>query len=484
MTRAVTLACALATLGAPAVTAQSVRVTGSSSIRYIEVRTLERDSVASSETEGNALLRQLADGRIVRCIPGEAYCRHTRPGERVATVPFTQDVEVGAWGLGRGLRMHAQLRAHGARGARPDLWPQGSTLEVLGAFAELERSRLRVRAGRQWKTSGLGFYNFDGIALELSPVTTASVELYAGRSLLRGANEPRTAGALAAVDPFAPAAAGLLYGVHARYRPSARLALSATYQADRRRDGDGLYAALLATDAVLRTGAGSLEGAVEMDAAAGSLNEARLRLRTAPLGAIALQFEARRYRPYFELWTIWGAFSPVGFDEARVGATWAEQRGRLVVRTEAAYRSYATVADVVDEAMRDRGWSAGASALWLPQRGWRVDAGGRVEAGIGAARRDVHAGVMRERAGVGSLSVQALAFQRVYEFRLDEGTVLGLGAEGMLRLGDRTRLYVGAMRYRHIDASVGTGMDWNQRRASMRLHWTLGAEPGMTAQSR
>jgi hypothetical protein len=463
---------------ASAAGAQAMRVSGATTLRYIEMRPLVRDSIAADETAGTGLLRQLGDGRIVRCVPGEPFCSDVRAGSRVSTVPLIHDLEISAWGLGQGVRAYSQLRARSAWGGNAELWPGGTgELEVLAAYAELDRERLRMRVGRQWKTSGLGFYNFDGIALGARPLRGAWLEGYVGRSLLRGNNESRTGGALEAIDAFAPPSAGLLVGMQARYRPTSRFAISAVYQADFRDDGHGLYSELAAVDGVLRIGGGSVEASVEMDVAANALNEARLRVRSAPLGQVALHAEVRRYRPYFELWTIWGAFSPVGFDEARAGATWAEPRGRLMLRADAAYRSYGeTSVNAIDE-LRGDSRSLSASANWLPTPQWRFDGAVRTEAGVGAARRDGHIGASRRFGEAASVSLQALAFQRLYEFRLNEGTVLGLGAEAAARVSDRARVFANAAVYRHTDAAVPAVLDWNQRRASVRVQWLVGREP-------
>ncbi len=475
------LGLALAASLPAAAEAQSVRISGSTSLRYIEIRPLVRDSVVAEETEGNGLLRQTPEGRVVRCLPGDPFCRDTRPGDAVSMVPLIQDLEVSAWGFGEGIRLFTHLRGRTAWGGRPDLWPRAEDpLDVLAAYGEFDRERVRVRAGRQWKVSGLGFYNFDGVALALRPGAGVSLEAYGGRSLVRGLNEPHTGGALESIEALAPTAPGVLLGFQARYRPSSRLALSALYQLDVRDDRAGLYSELAAADGVLRIGGGSLEGSLEVDVGAGGLNEARLRVRSAPIRRMALHAEVRRYRPYFELWTIWGAFSPVGFDEGRVGATWAGAGGSLIVRSEASYRSYHDPG--MDGGLgdfRSEGWGLGANVSWSPQRQWRLEGGYRVEAGFGAARRDAHAGVVRQLGEAGSLALQGMAFQRLYEFRLEEGTVLGLGAEASLRLSDRARLFTGMTIYRHLHAGILPGMDWNQRRGSMRLQWTVGPEPGL-----
>jgi hypothetical protein len=464
--------------GAYPTAAQSLRVSGATSLRYIELRPLVRDSIAAAETVGSGLLRQLEDGRVVRCVPGEPFCSDVRPGGRVAAVPLTHDIEASAWGFGRGMRVFAQARVRSVLGGSPDLWPRGADeFELLAAYAQLDRERLRVRAGRQWKVSGLGFYNFDGLAVSARAFDGAWVEAYTGRSLLRGLNEPRTGGALASIDALAPPAAGLLFGVQAQYRHATRLAVSGVYQVDFRADGRGLYSELLAGDGVLHMGAGSLEARLELDAASGLINEARLRARTAPIGPVALYAEVRRYRPYFELWTIWGAFSPVGFDEAQAGITWTDGRGRLLIRAEAAVRSYDGVKDGAIDELRSDGWSLRTSASWEPVRAWRIDGSWRMDAGVGAARRDGHAGVSRQFGDVATVALQAVAFQRLYEFRLNEGTVLGIGAETTSRLSERTRVAAGATVYRHFSAGSQSSLDWNQRRAHVRLQWLLGREP-------
>ncbi len=473
-----------AAIAAPPAEAQSVRVNGSTSIRYIELRPLVRDSIAATDVEGTDLLRQLPDGRVVRCIPEAAFCHDTQAGARVSTVPVIHDIEASAWGFGEGIRLYSQLRARTAWSGPPELWPRGSdAFEVMAAFAELERDWGRIRVGRQWKVSGLGFYNFDGISGAVQAGAPLWIEAYAGRSLVRGLNEPRTSGALQAIEALAPPAAGLLLGAQARYRPDPRIALSATYQVDFRDDGTGLYAELAAAEGVFRVAGGSIDAGVEVDVAAGALNEARLSIRAPPVGRVATRLEIRRYRPYFELWTIWGAFSPVGFDEVQAGATWADARGRVIVRGETSYRRYGETGADGPLDLRESGWGLGAGVSWLPDAAWRLDGSYRVEAGVGAARIEGQAGIQRLLGDRGTLAVQAVAFQRLYEFRLNEGTVFGVGAEGSVRLSERARVFASITGYRHVEGGTVPGLDWTQRRANVRLQWTLGREPGLPAGS-
>lgn len=73
--------------------------------------------------------------------------------------------------------------------------------------------------------------------------------------------------------------------------------------------------------------------------------------------------------------------------------------------------------------------------------------------------------------------MQGVAFQRLYEFRLDKGTVLGLGGEGSIPVGERGRVFASAMVYRQHGGGP-SAIDWNQRRASVRFEWAMGSDPG------
>jgi hypothetical protein len=175
-----------------------------------------------------------------------------------------------------------------------------------------------------------------------------------------------------------------------------------------------------------------------VDAATRSLNQARLILRSPPVGRITLFTELRRYRPYFELWTIWGAFSPVGFDEGRGGLTWATPSGRLTVRGEASYRDYGDAdQEEAADALRTSGWGVGTSVVWSPDQWWTVDGSYRVETGFGAARRNGMAGVRRLFGDAASVGIRRWCSSDL-EFWLAEGAV-GTGRRRRARLSDRLR---------------------------------------------
>jgi hypothetical protein len=399
----------------------------------------------------------------------------------LSTVPVIQDLELSAWGFGTGMRAFAQFRGRGTVSGSSDLWPRSDdALDVLALYGEIERARLRVRAGRQWKVSGLGFYNFDGVDVDVSVSPALTLEGYAGRSLVRGLNGGRTGGALESIESLATPSTGVLFGVNARYRPMVNLALSALYQIDFRADGRGVYSELAVANGVFNRKGATAEAAVELDVATLRLNQASLQLRAPLFKNWLSSAELRRYRPYFELWTIWGAFSPVGFDEARATLTWANREHRLVLRGEASYRSYGVDAlEQTPDALRTDGWGVGTSLSWSPRAPWRIETAYRVESGYGASGRDGHLSVIRQLGPTGSIALQGLVFQRLYEFQLPEGTVVGLGAEMMVPISARSQLLGSAMLYRHLNSGSGAGLDWSQRRVSVRVLWTIGSEPGI-----
>jgi hypothetical protein len=476
------LACSFASLvlaAAPVPAfAQAVRATGVTQMRYVDIRPLAEDSVPIEETSGDGLLRRSSDGHIVRCVQGLPYCRFRRSVDPVSMAPISQDVSVSLWGLGRGVRAYGRFRGRTVLGDGSDIWPRPDDhFDALTAYIELERSRFRVRAGRQWSSSGLGFYNYDGGAVLVRPVEGLALEAYGGRSLLRGVDETRTGGALAAVDPFAPNEGGLLIGGTARWRPRPGLAFGAEYQRDVREDRTGLFTERAAGDALWNVGRFELAAAIERDLATATTNELRLDLRARLGSGFGSALLARRYRPFFEAWTIWGAFSPVAFDEVGAHGWWRPLNRALTVEAGLAWRGYDdTGTSETFGSFRSDGWRVNGSAAFRPAPSWSVQARGGADLVFGAASTDGSVRVERAFDRNAHLAASALAFQRIYEFRVTEGTVWGLGVDGALGLGPRARASGSVTWYLHAVENGGPDADWTQIRGSLTLEWVVGAE--------
>lgn len=392
-----------------------------------------------------------------------------------------QDLEASAWGFGAGIRAYAHLRGRASNDSGGDLWPQADDpMDVLDAYLEIDRERFRARAGRQWRASGLGYYNFDGASLLVRPIERLSVDAYGGWSLVRGLNESHTSGAIAAVEGIPPDDRALLFGVEIRGRPMPALSLAGTYQREFRSDQTAFYSDRVSADAELRLGrVAAVSGSIEADLATAEVNEALLRGRLPlPLG-FTLGAEARRHLPFFELWTIWGAFSPVGYTEGNATLSWSDARSRFLVQARGGWRKYDdTDAGVGFLPLEDSGWRMGADGTWRVNEQWTAYAATHAELGFGAARSDVDGGVRWEPSRRLFVGVRAAGFQSAYEFRVGEGRVFALGVDGGARLGAEVRVLGDVTMYRHSFSDHAPATDWSQTRASLRVEWTIGRDPG------
>jgi hypothetical protein len=473
-----TVAVAISSLGA-----QNVRITGTTISRYVEVRPLVIDSVSVDSTVGTDIIREaVTRGVAVQCAPGDLFCRYRRSAEESAsTMSLIQDLEASAWGFGQGIRAYAHLRGRAANDAGNDLWPQADDpFDVLDAYVEIDRGRLRARGGRQWRTSGFGYYNFDGLSVDVRLLDRLSIDVFGGWSVLRGVNEWHNSGAIAAVEEIPPDSRALLFGVALQGRPTSALSLAGSYQREIRSDQTGFYSERVSADADLRLGRiAGVSASLAADLATGDINEALMRGRAPLMRGLTAIVEARRHLPFFELWTIWGAFSPVGFNEANLSLAWSDERSRISLQARGGWRRYdETNAGVGFLPLEREGWRIGGDATWRMTERWSAFAGTHAELGFGAARSDVDAGVRWNPSRTAFASVRVAGFQSAYEFRVGEGRVFALGADGGVRLGAATRVIGDVTLYRHRFSDGAPSTDWSQTRASVRLEWTIGRDPG------
>ena len=472
-----TLAVALA--GAP-LSAQAGRLWGTSAFQYVEVRPLVVDSILESEVPGEGLIRPIPGGGSVRCVAGDEYCRYSRSDEPVHTVPMIHDISGTAWGIAEGVRLYTRFIVRGEVAGQEGIWPRADdTFDLVLAFAEWNRRKVRVRAGRQWKVSGLGYYNYDGASVLVRPVRGLQIEGYGGWSLARGLNEPRTSDALAAIESFAPSKRALIFGFGATYRPSARGAVTGLYQRELRTDRKGLYSERIALDGLFRTGRASLEGTFDADLPSRSVNDAKLRVRMSLPRRFGANAWARHYEPFFELWTIWGAFTPVAFNEVGAGGSWRSADETVRLDLQGSWREYGDThtSDVFGSA-RSTGWRLGGSVTAQLTPLITLQARYGSDASFGAAKSSGGLRLQRTLGNSGYVGGNLEAFQTTLEFRVDEGTVLGFGADGGVDLGTRTRLAGGLTAYNHRNGAQSPETDWSQVRAHVRFEWAVGAEAG------
>lgn len=479
--RAVVLLAAAASLAAagPA-RAQDVRGHSLTTFRYLEVRPLGRDTVPRSQVTERPDGTLEFEGRPVTCVGDRCEFLASRPVERTALV--TQDLQFTSWGFGvQGLS--ATVHARGRESVEGDFrWPHSEDhFDVLTGYVELSREDFDVRLGRQRVQSGLGFSSYDGLSLEGDPLDWLTLEGYGGRSLARGLHDPRHE-ALKGLTSFLPDRNAYLLGGAARVEPTAGASLEARYQREIWSDRSGLVSERASLDGrttLLRPLA--VEASVDWDVGFERLGKSRLSVSLpAADGALLVKAEARHYVPYFEMWTIWGFFSPVGYDEVEGRVRWTAGRD-LALWGSAGRRWYGeTHASGFGPPLSDAGWRASVGGQWRPGP---VAFGGsyRVEKTPGAF---LSAGQVTARWSRGEwldLSLRGSASQQIEEFRVGEGMVAGAGASANVAVTPALSVSGGVQGYRRFFDNRPGAVDWNQLRAWTRVRVSVGGDPALSA---
>ena len=177
----------------------------------------------------------------------------------------------------------------------------------------------------------------------------------------------------------------------------------------------------------------------------------------------------RQYRPHFDLWTIWGAFSPVPYHAVNAGV-WVrpvrsvELRARWERYTFAETETETPLVDVDDD-----GWRAGIGVTYTPVPAWRLDAGYREEYGPGASSSGLEGSVSWLPTRALSVTAYGSTLDRPLEFRFEEASVEVLGLDVDWRPGDRISFGVGAAHFsEERDRPDAGAFDWNQARLHAR----------------
>lgn len=462
------------------VAAQGVRGVATTSSRFVELRGLRADTVDASRLGLDAEGRVTLDGQAVACLPG-APCVIYRPGEREQGVVVTQDIRVTAWGLGaRGLSATAYLRARAQGG--DFTWPRSDdAFDALIAYLEYDRAPFRARLGRQIATGGLGFSSFDGASVRFDGDAVVSAELYGGRSLARGVYEPRSK-VLQAFEDFVPDPSVLLFGgaLDARLLDGVDVALR--YQREIFADRSGLASERASADVVVTSLQPlSIVAAADYDFAFGRFGRTDVRARLPLASGFSIEARARRYVPYFELWTIWGFFDPVAWKEAEAVAAW-QSGNRFGAIGSLSIRRYDETGTAIFGPPLERDTRRlTASGWWETTDGLlRIDASIRDEDGAGASYGGGDVSATWRAAERASLRGWFTRFEQVEEFRVGEGHVIGGGFDGRWLMNERWSIEGGAGLYRHSSTRADTP-DWNQRRAWLSLRLEFGQDPGLRA---
>lgn len=455
---------------------QSLRGTLTNVGRYIELRTITRDTVdrtlVTTQPDGSMEF----EGRPVFC--QSQTCTFYRPADVKHALTSTHDLSVTSWGFGvEGVSATLLLRVRTDGG--DFTWPRSDdAFDAILAYADFARERYRVRLGRQRTISGLGFYSFDGVDARFEATSALGIEGYAGRSLARALEQPRSS-ALRPIESFIPDEDVWLLGGAAELNTKLH-SLGLRYQRELWADRAALVSERAALDFSTRALSPlSIEGAADYDVAFGRLGKAHLTMRMPIDSRVNAELSGRRYLPFFELWTIWGVFSPVAYHEAEAQGSWAANAW-LGVSGSVGMRKYEdTDAPVFEGNPEDetRFFTLRARGVASPKL--VLDGEVRWDNGFGAYLGSFELSASWQAVEQLRLGVYGTAFQQILEFRVGEAAVLGVGGTLDYDLNDQIWISAGGTLYRQNYDNRPSGIDWNQKRAWVSLGWRFGRDPGI-----
>jgi hypothetical protein len=319
---------------------QGYRVRIDTRYQSVAYRGVQLDSILAADAvvgaEGGW---ETPDGFAAYCPTGDLYCTYYSAGGRRRGNPFVASVDGRIWGLGvTGLSVVGKARL-GWDISNPDEWSGvDPALQLVEGYAEYDRRSLTVQLGRTHVLTRLGYWGFDGGLADVRLLgDKLLVQGYGGWGLARGVALPVTSSALNPLDDLQPRDRQILWGAGLGWSQRG-VDAKVIYQRQISPESDNIVGEFAALDATIRPSAGfTVAGGVDYDVASGDWGTADLAATiTSPRGGLAVTVGGKRYRPYFPLWTIWGAFSPVGYSAGYGSVSFAPMSGlQLWTRGEA-----------------------------------------------------------------------------------------------------------------------------------------------------
>lgn len=469
----------LAVMAGP-LAAQGYRLRLDTRYQSVSFRGIDTDSVlASAVINPPGSGPRTADGFAVDCTGGGRYCYFYRPGARLRGQPMSTNADLTLWGLGvPGLTVHAAARAITDLSANSTWAGTEPNLQLMEGYAEYAATRLTARAGRQIVSGRLGYQGFDGALATLRlPRSGLDLTAYGGWGLARATALPVTSPALNPLDDFQPRDRQLMVGADVAFRH--RLVdLRGEYRREVDPAVDYFVSERAAATADLHVAPRfRVSGGAEYDFANGWWGSAEASVNY--LGRkFYLSAEGKRYRPFFDLWTIWGAFSPVPYRSIR-GSGGVEPLKGLWIRGQAEryWFDNAEISSPLVTRLEDRGWRAGLQAVATLDPRWTLEGGYRIEFGPGASSRSFDGGLTFRPSDRWSVGVRGGTLDRPLEFRFSDAKVNWVLGSADVRLSSRFRVvsdlgWYGDKRNRPDAAAF----DLNQVRVSTRLVMSFGSD--------
>jgi len=459
--------------------AQDYRVRIDAQAQSVWFRGLLSDSILSTLAVPAGGGFETPDGRAVRCSAGD-YCFFLKPGPALHGMPVTTNASVMMWGLGvEGLSFRATGRVLGALG-RDNVWPATTpSAQLIEGLFEYRRSSFVARAGRQLVSSRLEAIGFDGGWLRYRwDKTSLEFTGYGGWGLGQAAAVSATSPALNPLDEWRPRNRQLVAGAEAAW-----LYRNLDVRGEYRREIDPEDNYFVSERTALSVGAFArafrLNGGLDYNMAEGHLGNADLAL-TYMRPRFSVTGGARRYRPYFSLWTLWGAFSPVPYNAVNISGqaratTWLSLNGRA----ERYRYDDAEISTGLVPHLEDGGWRARIGATATMDTRWTLETNYGLEHGPGASARSADMTLTFNPSEKISLDAYGGNLARPLELRFYDATSRWIGGRAQWQPNEQRRIWgdvamVGDDRERP-DASASS-LDQLRIRAGISLAFGSGAD--------
>jgi hypothetical protein len=439
------LAAVMLVAAASGASAQDYRVRIDARAQSVWFRELEQDSIPLGEAvpTGNGSF-ETVDGRAVRCT-GASHCFFFRAGRRLHGLPVATTANLTMWGLGvEGLSLRGSGRYMTDAGG-DDVWGTAQpSLQLIEGLVEYQRATLVARAGRQLLSSRLEAMGFDGgwaryridrMHLELTGYGGWGL----GQAAVVGASNP----ALNPLDEWRPRNRQVVAGAEAAwlYRD---FDLRGEYRREIDPEDDYFVSERAAVSLGSRLGSFRLHGGLDYNIAEGHLGNVDASATYLATG-YSVTAGARRYRPYFSLWTLWGAFSPVPHDAFHVSAETRLTRAvSLHGRAERYQFHDADVSTALVPGLEDRGWRARIGARARQGERWSVDGTLGLERGPGAAAASADLSVGFVPAERFAFDVYAGTLSRPLELRYYDAESRWIGGRAQVQLAGDRRVWADA----------------------------------------
>lgn len=481
----------LAVCASPLV-AQGYRVEVDARVQGVEYRGWQLDSVPVDEVVVTNGLLFTADGFGVSCLAGRDYCLYYKPGDKVRALPMVATADFSVWNLGvKGLRLEGSGRIakdgkdgptlNTATGESLGAWPgTRPVVQIIEGYLAYDGPFYRFRGGRQTSVSRFGYVGFDGAQAGIrEPRGRVGLTGRFGWSLARSALVPWTDGTLNPRAEYRPSTRDKLLGFDLDWNLP-WLQGRALYQRQWLSEASTttVSSELIGGDVTLRPHqAVSVSGGLEYDLAWGSVGNADGTLTAfLPRHFGTVTVGARRYRPRFELWSIWTAFSPVPY-QAVFGQAAVRVRPEIQLRARIEKFSYQeTEASTTLVVVKDDGWRYGLGASYRYSASFSASLDYQAGVGPGAQALTVDGAVSWKPMPTVGLRASAAYIERSLELRTEDNSLWQVGLDG------------DAVVYRGIRAFAGTwflkenrerpdaaAIDWNQVRFHLGLRYGFGS---------